>query len=73
MDRIKKHIEIKIRMFWFFASRRYIPFDDIKHIDMERLEKDDDISFNKCINCGHISTSKIKCIYCGGQEMENMS
>lgn len=156
VDRIKKHIEIKIRMFWFFATKRYIPFDDIKHIDMERMEKDVDISFSsfitgdetwyvrairkstpypeylfkfiggvrdnqsynqslfinvdglqfekamryaelvskytesqlwkdikteynvnvthyKCINCGHVSTSKIKCIYCGGRDMKNMS
>lgn len=155
-DRIKKHIEIKIRMFWFFTTKRYIPFDDIKHIDIDRLEKVDDINFStfiagdetwyvrvirkstpypeslfrfkggvrdnhiyerslfinldglqyekamhyaelvskytesrlwidiekeyninvdhyKCLNCGHISPSEIKCMYCGSPEMEKLS
>jgi len=38
-DRIKKHIEVKIKTFWFFTSKKYIPFNDIKYIDLERREK----------------------------------
>jgi hypothetical protein len=157
VDRIKKHIEISIKTFWFFTSKKHIAFNDIKYIDIERLEvtnnirlmtpthdsetwyvqvnrksspnpeylfrfvgsgalygdwdnitsfinvegmqyekalryaelvskysesqlwKDRKIEYNfnvnryKCLKCGHISASKMKCIYCGGQEMENMS
>ena len=158
VDRIKKHIVIKIKTFWFITSTKYIPFDDIKYIDIEKREigymfglfkgigtqdiveklyvqvirknsptpvnlfrfvgdsgydhwfwkilidttgmhyekaldyaklvskytgaqlfKDTKIEYNikvdryKCLNCGHISPSKIKCMYCGGQEMEKMS
>ena len=39
VDRIKKHIEIKIKTFWFFTSRKYIPLDDIKCIDIEKRKK----------------------------------
>lgn len=38
VDRIKKHIEIKIKSFWFFTSRKYIPLDDIKYIDIKKRE-----------------------------------
>ena len=27
VDRLKKHIEIHIRTFWFFKTKKYIPFD----------------------------------------------
>ncbi len=158
VDRIKKHIEIKIKTYWFFTSQKYIDFNDIKYIDLKKdknesdnmfalprtaatteiwyvqvikknspypenlfrfigdggaddywsnigwidfvgmqyekalsyaklvsrytesqLFKDTKIEYNikvdhyKCLKCGHVGTSKIKCIYCGGQEMENMS
>jgi uncharacterized OB-fold protein len=41
-----------------------------------QLLKDTKIEYNikvdhyKCLKCGHVSPSKIKCIYCGSQEME---
>ena len=160
VDRIKKHIEIKVKKFWFFTSKKYIPFNDIDYTDMERREKDGmfavtqtkgltetwyvqiirknseepenlfrfigdggadnyysnlfnnlpfikfsgrqyenallyaelvskytgahlfkdtKIEYNvkvehyKCLKCGHVSPSKIKCMYCGSQEMEKMS
>ena len=44
-----------------------------------QLFKDNKIEYNikvdhyKCLKCGHISPSKIKCMYCGSQEMEKMS
>ena len=47
--------------------------------DLLKLFKDNKIEYNikvdhyKCLNCGHVSTSKIKCMYCGGQEMEKVS
>ena len=152
-DRVKKQIEIKIKTFWFFNSTKYIPFNEIKYIDMERREKsmfgltqtqgftetwdvqiiiknssdpenlfrfsgdgggdgtaigphdavgmqyekalsyaelvsrytdsqlfkDTKIEYNikldhyKCLKCGHVSPSKVKCIYCGSQEMEKLS
>jgi hypothetical protein len=157
-DRIKKHIEIKIKTWWFFTSKKYIAFDDIKYIDLKKesnesdnifalprsagtteiwyvqvirkntlypenlfrfigdggadgywdnikwidfvgmqyekalnyaelvstytesqLFKDIKIEYNikvdhyKCLKCGHKTPSKIKCIYCGSQEMEKMS
>jgi len=158
VDRIKKYIEIKIKTFWFFTSKKYIAFNDIKYIDLKKernesdnmfalprtaatteiwyvqvirkdspypenlfrfigdggadgywdnikwidfvgmqyekalnyaelvsrytesqLFKDTKIEYNnkvdhyKCLKCGHVSPSKIKCIYCGSQEMEKMS
>jgi len=158
VDRIKKHIVIKIKTFWFITSIKYIPFDDIKYIDIEKREigymfglfkgigtqdiveklyvqvirknsptpvnlfrfvgdpgwdhwfykylidtagmhyekaldyaelvskytgtklfKDNKIEYNikvdhyKCLKCGHVSPSKIKCMYCGSQEMEKMN
>ena len=39
VDRIKKNIEIKIKTVCFFTSKKYIPFNEIKHIDIERREK----------------------------------
>ena len=154
-DRIKKHIEIKVKTFWFFTSKKYIAFKDIKYIDIEKPEnnlfalpkhgftteilyvrvirennpypenlfrfigssgtddyrghiewfdfvgdqyekalryaeqvskytgsplfKDIKIEYNikvdnyKCLKCGHVSLSKLKCVYCGSQEMEKMS
>ena len=38
VDRIKKHIEIKIKTFWVFTSIKYIPLDDIKYIDIQKRE-----------------------------------
>jgi len=158
VDRIKKHIEIKIKTFWFLTSMKYIPFNEIKYIDLKRernesdnmfalprtgaiaekwyvqairknspypenlfrfigdggadgywdnvkwidfagmqyekalsyaelvsrytesqLSKDSKIEYNikvehyKCLKCGHVNPSKIKCIYCGSQEMEKLS
>ncbi|MFC1494384.1 hypothetical protein ACFL6W_03800 [Thermodesulfobacteriota bacterium] len=155
IDRIKKHIEIKIKTLWFFTSKKYIAFSDIKYIDLEKKEKnmfalpksgftteilyvrvirinspylenlfrfigdsgsddhwghikwfdfvgtqyekalsyadlvskytesqlfkDNKIEYNikveqyKCLKCGHVSPSKIKCIYCGNQTMEKVS
>ena len=41
-----------------------------------QLKQNNKIEYNyngdhyKCLKCGHVSTSKIKCIYCGNQEME---
>ena len=154
-DRIKKHIEIKVKTFWFFTSKKYIAFKDIKYIDIEKPEnnlfalpksgftteilyvrvicenspypeylfrfigdsgaddywghikwfdfvgdqyekaltyaeqvskytgsqlfKDTKIEYNikvdnyKCLKCGHVSPSRLKCVYCGSQEMEKMS
>jgi hypothetical protein len=158
VDRTKKYIEIKIKTFWFFTSKKYVAFDDIKYVDLEKernesdsmfalprtgaitetwyvqvikknspypenlfrfvgdggadghwgnikwidfvgmqyekalsyaklvskytesqLFKDTEIEYNikvdhyKCLKCGHVSPSKIKCMYCGSQEMEKMS
>lgn len=41
VDRIKKHIEIKVRAFWLFTSKKYVDLNDIKHIDIgkERSEE----------------------------------
>jgi hypothetical protein len=36
VDRIKKHIEIKIKYFWFITSKKQIAFNDIKTIDIEK-------------------------------------
>ena len=44
-----------------------------------QLFKDNKIEYNmkvyhyKCLKCGHVSPSKIKCMYCGSQEMEKVS
>lgn len=38
VDRIKKYIEIKIKTFWFFTSKKYIPLDDIEYIDIQKRE-----------------------------------
>ena len=43
------------------------------------LWRDKKIKYNfngdqfKCLKCGHVSPSKLKCMYCGSQEMEKMS
>ena len=38
VDRIKKYIEIKIKTFWFFTSKKYISLDDIEYIDIQKRE-----------------------------------
>ncbi|MBN1907473.1 MAG: zinc ribbon domain-containing protein [Deltaproteobacteria bacterium] len=38
IDRIKKHIEVKTKAYWFVTSKRYIPFNDIKYIDVAKIE-----------------------------------
>jgi len=39
------------------------------------IKKEYDVNVNhyRCLNCGHVSPSEIKCMYCGCQEMEKMS
>ena len=39
VDRVKKQIEINVKRFWFFTSKRSIPCNEIKYIDLERKEK----------------------------------
>lgn len=154
-DRVKKQIEIKVKTFWFLMKTKYIAFNDIKYIDMEKgrnaadevfslqpsgviterwyvkvilknnpypeilfrfighggahgywdnlrwfdfagmqyekalnyaelvskytganLFRDTKIEYTgkadqyKCLKCGHVSPSEIKCMYCGSREME---
>ena len=155
VDRIEKHIEIKIKTFWLVTLKKHIDFGDIKNIDIKKiggnnrvsliestydsetyyvqvnresspypenlfrfiggyksnfwgdfrffdidgmqyekalsyaelvskytespLKKDMEIELNinvdhyKCLKCGHIGASKTKCVYCGNQDMENVS
>jgi hypothetical protein len=45
VERNKKHIEIKIKTFWFSTSKRYIPFNEIKYIDLKRESNESDSMF----------------------------
>ena len=38
-----------------------------------KIEYNIKVDHYKCLKCGHVSPSKIKCMYCGNQEMEKMS
>ena len=44
VDRIEKHIEIKIKYFWFITSKKHIDFGDIKNIDIEKTGGNNRIS-----------------------------
>lgn len=44
VDRLEKHIEIKIKTLWFITSKKHIDFGDIKNIDIEKTGGNNRIS-----------------------------
>jgi hypothetical protein len=45
VDRRRKRIEIQVKTFWVWVSREYIPFHDIKYVDIAGREVGDSLGY----------------------------